>query len=148
MHHMIQETITYTCHSCGSTNIIKNDTNKCGNQQYHCKDCRVYRVLKPTVQPHVQQKEQVVQAYQERVSLRGLQRIFGVHRQTAWQWIQVHNTGLPSLAETLLPAQADDILELDEVWSFVGKRAEKWIVCSWVGSCGIITSGKVCRNFC
>ena len=133
MRHMIQETITYTCHSCGSINIIKNGTNKCGNQQYHCKDCQVYRVLKPTVQAQVQQKEQVVQAYQERVSLRGLQRIFGVHRHTAWQWVQAHISRLPDLVETLLPAQADDVLELDEVWSFVGQRAEKrWL---WTAMC-------------
>ncbi|HXK42400.1 MAG TPA: IS1 family transposase, partial [Anaerolineae bacterium] len=34
---MIQETITYHCHKCGSANIVKNGTNKCGNCQYHCK---------------------------------------------------------------------------------------------------------------
>ncbi len=34
---MIQETITYRCHRCGSTNIVRNGTNKCGNPQYHCK---------------------------------------------------------------------------------------------------------------
>ena len=34
----------------------------------------------------------------------------------------------PSLAETLLPAQADDILELDEAWSFVLKKENKrWL---------------------
>ena len=133
MCHMIQETITYTCHSCSSINIVRNGTNKCGNQQYHCKDCRVYRVLKPVAYPLTHQKEQVVQAYQERVSLRGLQRIFGVHRHTAWQWIQSHISGLPDLLETLLPARVDDLLELDEVWSFVGQRAQKrWL---WTAMC-------------
>ncbi|MGC9398945.1 MAG: hypothetical protein ACP5HM_07395, partial [Anaerolineae bacterium] len=24
--------------------MVKNGTNKCGNPQYHCKDCGVYRV--------------------------------------------------------------------------------------------------------
>ncbi len=130
---MIQETITYTCHSCGSINIIKNGTNKCGDQQYHCKDCRAYRVLKPTVYSPAQQKEQIVQAYQERVSLRGLQRIFRVHRQTVWRWILEHISGLPDLKKTLLPARPDDVLELDEVWSFVRQRAEKrWL---WTAMC-------------
>lgn len=133
MRHMIQETITYTCHSCGSINIIKNGTNKCGNQQYHCKDCQAYRVLKPAGRAPAQQKAQVVQAYQERVSLRGLQRIFSVHRQTAWHWIQAYIAQLPDLRDTLLPAHQDDVLELDEVWSFVGQRAQKrWL---WTAMC-------------
>ena len=44
---MIQETITYSCSRCGITNIVRNGTNKWGKQQYHCKDCDAYRVLKP-----------------------------------------------------------------------------------------------------
>lgn len=42
---MIQKTITYSCRVCGSENIVKNGTNRLGQQQYHCKDCGVYRVL-------------------------------------------------------------------------------------------------------
>ncbi len=40
---------------------------------------------------------------------------------------------MPSIADTLLPAQADDQLELDEVWSFVLKRVNKrWL---WTAMC-------------
>lgn len=42
---MIQKTITYSCRVCGSENIVKNGTNRLGQQQYHCKDCGAYRVL-------------------------------------------------------------------------------------------------------
>jgi len=39
----------------------------------------------------------------------------------------------PPLAETLAPAQKDDVLELDEVWSFVLKKADKrWL---WTAMC-------------
>ena len=39
----------------------------------------------------------------------------------------------PSIEETLLPAQPDDILELDEVWSFVLKKKQKrWL---WIALC-------------
>jgi len=47
MPHMIQETIAYSCRYCGSINIVKNGTNKCGNQQYQCRDCGAYRGLHP-----------------------------------------------------------------------------------------------------
>ena len=37
-------------------------------------------------------------------------------------------TGVPYLSETLLPAQSDDVLELDELWSFVGRKQNAvWI---------------------
>lgn len=39
----------------------------------------------------------------------------------------------PQLEETLLPAQSDDKLELDELWSFVLKKSEKrWL---WTALC-------------
>ena len=40
---------------------------------------------------------------------------------------------LPDLAETLEPPQKDDVLELDELWSFVLKKSEKrWV---WIALC-------------
>lgn len=122
---MIQETITFTCRSCGSANIIRNGTNKCGNPQYHCKDCGVYRVLDPQTRHSSQTKEQVLKAYGERMSLRGVERVFNVCRQTVMKWLQSYVQTLPNLVETLVPARQDDVLELDEAWSFVAKKSEK-----------------------
>ena len=40
---------------------------------------------------------------------------------------------LPPLRETLDPAEPDDVLELDEAWSFVGRRKNKrWL---WLALC-------------
>lgn len=40
---------------------------------------------------------------------------------------------LPPLSETLLPAEAGDVLELDELWSFVGAKANpRWV---WIVLC-------------
>ena len=44
---MIQKTTTYRCRTCESENIVKNGTNRYGNQQYWCKDCGARRVLEP-----------------------------------------------------------------------------------------------------
>jgi IS1 family transposase/transposase-like protein len=130
---MIQETITFTCRSCGSANIIRNGTNKCGNPQYHCKDCGVYRVLAPQKRYSSQTKEQVLKAYRERMSLRGVERVFTVCRQTVMKWLQSYVQTLPNLVETLVPARQEDVLELDEAWSFVAKKSEKrWL---WTAIC-------------
>ena len=130
---MIQETTTYTCRSCGSANIIKNGTNKCGNPQYHCKDCGAYRVLKPK-EPHSDEtQKQVLRAARERVSLRGIERIFKVCRQTVAKWIRDYLKQLPVIADTLLLYEVGDVLEIDELWSFVlGKEHKRWV---WVALC-------------
>ena len=125
---MIQATTTYSCRRCGSININKNGRNKCGNAQYHCKDCGAYLVLKPKDGYSAAQKAQVLAGYQERMSLRGAQRVFHVWRQTIIRWLIAYVEQLPPLPETLIPAQADDVLEFDEAWSFVERRDhQRWL---------------------
>ncbi len=130
---MIQETITHRCRKCGSTNIVKNGTNKCGSPQYHCKDCGAYRVLEPKRIYPESEKETIMRAYKERASMRGLERIFNVTRQTVARWIREIVYALPDLKDTLLPAEPNDVLELDELWSFVLKKTRKrWL---WTAIC-------------
>jgi insertion element IS1 protein InsB len=133
MRGMIQVSITYKCRVCGSTNIIRNGTNKCGSAQYHCKDCGAYRVLELRHEQDPTKREQVLRAYQERTSLRGLERIFGVARQTVLKWVRMCVGQLPTLLESLLPKERGDVLELDEAWSFVYQRSNKrWL---WTALC-------------
>jgi insertion element IS1 protein InsB len=130
---MIQVTTTYKCRVCGSENIVKNGTNRAGNAQYHCKDCGVYRVLEPQQINNVLRRTQVLRAYKERASLRGLERIFGVARQQIIGWIEDELRRLPTLLDSLLPKRRGDILELDELWAFVYQRNnECWL---WTALC-------------
>ncbi|MXZ19762.1 MAG: IS1 family transposase [Caldilineaceae bacterium SB0665_bin_25] len=79
------------------------------------------------------EKPLILRAYQERISLRGLSRLFGIHRQTIARWIREHVASLPPLISTLLPAQPNDVLEIDEAWSFVRQRRNKrWL---WTVMC-------------
>ncbi|MCX7840742.1 MAG: IS1 family transposase [Anaerolineae bacterium] len=129
---MIRQVITYRCTHCHSDQIVKNGHNPQGKQQYRCKACGRGGVLNPTVRYSEQQKEQILATYRERPSLRGIERIYGVARQTVARWLKKALT-LPPLESTLLPAQADDVLELDEMWSFVGKKERsRW---TWTVLC-------------
>ena len=128
MRSMIEETITHECSECGSINVVRNGRNKCGNRQYHCKDCGVYRVLKPKQAHPPRKREQVLKAYRERMSLRGVERVFEVCRQTVMKWLEEWVVNLPPLIKSLVPAQPHDVLEVDEAWSFVAKKANKrWL---------------------
>ena len=65
--------------------------------------------------------------------MRGVQRVFGVVQRTLKRWLAEAEAAVNKLAETLAPAQVNDILELDELWSFVLKKDnQQWI---WVGLC-------------
>ena len=130
---MIEETTKYSCRSGGSGNIIRNGHNKCGSPQYKCKACGACRVLTPKVKYTPEQKATILRSYRERISLRGLQRVFGVWRTTVLRWLKVWVDHLPSLQETLLPAQVSDVLELDELVSFVAEKFfKRWL---WLAMC-------------
>jgi insertion element IS1 protein InsB len=130
---MIRITITYQCRVCGSTNIVRNGRNKCGHAQYYCRDCSAHRVLEPAPGYSAGAKRRILDAYQERASLRGLGRIFGVARQTVLRWLKALVQRMPALKDTLRLPQADDVLELDELWSFVCKKdAKRWL---WIPLC-------------
>ena len=67
----------------------------------------------------------------DRISLRGIERLFGLSRRTVVDWIEVWAERLLPLEATLAGAQAEDVLELGEVWSFVLKKANQ----HWVRGC-------------
>jgi len=118
---MISETISHVCPRCQSARLEKNGRSPKGKQKYHCKDCNAYGTLNPSVAYPAERKAEILQAYHERSSLRGLERTFGVARQTVAKWLRQEAAQLPVLPP-LDPAQADDVLELDELWSFVGSK--------------------------
>lgn len=62
--------------------MVKNGHNAGGSQQYWCKDCGKRGVLEPKRGYTEEQKEQILAAYFERPSMRGIQHIFGVSRPT------------------------------------------------------------------
>ncbi len=130
---MIQTIKTESCTQCASTNIVKNGQDYKGSQKFHCHDCGAWGTLNPSV-PYTQERQaEILRAYQERASMRGIQRIFGVARQTLARWLKQKGAELPDLEATLAQAQVDDVLELDELWSFVFKKAnQRWV---WLALC-------------
>ena len=68
-------------------NVVKNGSNSVGNPKFKCKDCGFVGVIK-TLRKSDEVKEQLIKAAQERVSSRGLGRMFGVSHKTALRWIK------------------------------------------------------------
>lgn len=85
---MIVEETQYQCNKCSSENIAKNGKNAKGKQKYYCKDCNSYGIINPYRGHSEELKEQIINAYFERTSLRGLERIFKVSRITITKWLK------------------------------------------------------------
>ena len=130
---MIQTIITHCCPKCGSANLVKNGRDYKGDQKYHCKACGSYGTLNAQRGYAEHIRQQVKRAVLERLSLHGIERVFGVSRRTVADWMQAWGDHLPPLETTLAETRWDDVLELDELWSFVFKKAnQRWI---WVALC-------------
>jgi len=71
----------HTCPQCGSNKIKKNGKAKNGKQKFHCHSCKSWGVLNPEPRYSESRKEEILRDYQERSSLRGTERVFGVARQ-------------------------------------------------------------------
>src|SRR6266498_399117 len=82
-------TICITCRHCGSPDLTKYGIAPNGKQKYRCRTCRRQSRENPGSAAYTQErKEEILRAYQERSSLRGLERTFGVARSTVISWLR------------------------------------------------------------
>ena len=130
---MIIEIKVRHCPKCGSIDIIRNGHDYKGSQKYHCKACDAFGTLDTKRAAAETQREPAIDAYCERASMRGVERIFSISRYYLARWLLEAAASLPALSATLVKWQPDDVLELDELWSFVLKKSQKrWI---WLALC-------------
>ncbi len=112
---------------------MKNGHDYKGSQKFECLACGFQGTLELVQGYTLERKLEILRAYQERQSMRGIERTFGVMRKTLANWLTELSDLLPPLEDTLLEAQTDDVLELDELWSFVFRKDnQRWV---WVALC-------------
>jgi transposase-like protein len=77
-------------------NLRRNGTDYKGKQKYSCQDCGSYGTLNPSEPGYsAERKHEILRAYQERPSMRGIERIYGVARQTLARWLREEAATLP-----------------------------------------------------
>ena len=85
---MLSTTIVHVCARCGSEMIRKNGPAENGAQSAKCLACGRTFVLQPKGARYDEKfKDQVVAAYQDRMSIRGITRTFGVCYKTVLRWV-------------------------------------------------------------
>jgi hypothetical protein len=94
-------------------------------------ECERTFILEPAGPRYDEQfKEQVLAAYQDRMSTRGIRRTFGVCYKTPLRWLGEKKEARPAFTDTRLPSEEGDVLEPDELWSFVGGKTQtlwRWV---------------------
>jgi transposase-like protein len=105
-------TITLRCVHCESEAIVCDGHAPNGKQTYRCHTCGRRSRENPTSNAYSEARREVIlHAYQERSSLRGLTRTFGILRTTVSNWIKKksrtfhHSTPPYSLQTQLIPGQ-------------------------------------------
>ncbi len=80
---------TVLCCHCSSESLIRNGLTHTGKQGYKCKACGRQSRESPQHERYIAaQKEQILRAYNERPSMRGIYRVFGVSRPTLIAWLK------------------------------------------------------------
>jgi len=85
---MIVKTVVFYCPKCNSSNVVKNGKNSAGSQQFLCNDCGKSAVMYPRHQRSETEKEQILSAYRERASMRGIARLHHISRNTLKTMLQ------------------------------------------------------------
>ena len=82
-------TITLHCAHCGSEALVRDGHAPNGKQKFRCHACGCRSRENPTPNAYPEaRRAEILHAYQERSSLRGLTRTFGVSRTTVSSWIK------------------------------------------------------------
>ena len=85
---MLSTTVVHLCPHCSGSRLQKNGHTQRGAQRARCVDCQRTFTLAPKGPRYDQKfKNQVLAAYQDRMSLRGIQRTFGVCYESVMTWL-------------------------------------------------------------
>ncbi len=110
-------------HCSSSEQETKSGHTKTGSQRYKCRECqRIYTPdPKPLGYPEGTKRE-AVRLYLEGTNFRRIGRVLGVNHQSVINWVNAYHASLPAAAPSV---PAPEVVELDELFTFVGSKKRK-----------------------
>jgi insertion element IS1 protein InsB len=126
------------CPQCGSRLFKRNGRIRTGKQNHKCKACGRAFVLVPENRVITEEQRALIERLLlERISLRGICRALGVDLRWLLYFMAERFTAAPGHLYVRSTAGAQRVIrhrleaEIDELWSFVGTKANRqwvWIV--------------------
>jgi IS1 family transposase/transposase-like protein len=125
-----------SCYYCGSVNIVKNGRTYYGKARGKCKDCsRQFVFERRNKGLNREQKRRIELLLLERISLEGICRVLDIPPYRLYRYMDELYEEVPQDLNAQVAATTEIQLtcfecESDELWSFVGLKANKqWL---WV----------------
>jgi insertion element IS1 protein InsB len=123
------------CPACGSMQFKKNGHIHSGKQNHQCKACGRQFVTDATDRSILHEQRTLIEhLLRERISLRGICRAVGVSFTWLLHFMVERFAACPDHLHVRLPVRPTAVVlrrleaEADELWSFVGKKANKqWL---------------------
>ena len=131
--------IELLCPNCQSANIVKNGGKSYADKQnYLCKDCGRQFIADHELDYEgckTRVFEQVKRAFVRGCGIRDIAEIFGISTDTVLSFLK-------KCRFEVKPSKKDyDSLEIDEFWSFVGKKKDKvWLIYAYHKETGEIVA--------
>ncbi len=103
--------------------VVKAGMNAAtGSQRLRCQSCRRYFTPIDARKPRgydQQLREQAIKLTLEGTSYRAIGRLLNVHHQSVANWVTQEANSLPDIVQDTAPT---DTVEIDELYTFVGKK--------------------------
>ncbi len=112
------------CPDCQSSDVRKSGLKQ-GAQRYRCKACGRYMTDRPR-RFSAELKAQAVDMYLNNVGIRKIARFVGASPAGVLRWIRKEHAHLQARVAQANPPQdaaAPDIIEMDEIYTFVQKNS-------------------------
>ncbi|WP_156800369.1 IS1 family transposase [Thalassoporum mexicanum] len=123
------DTSKLTCPRCNSLKIVKNGKIHNGKQNFKCKQCNRQFVANSKKKYIANEtKAQIDKLLLERVSLAGIARVVGVSPRWLQQYVNHKYAQVPQQVQVQAKKRGHLTIQMDELWSFVGKKRVKvWV---------------------
>ncbi|MBW4579458.1 MAG: IS1 family transposase [Tildeniella nuda ZEHNDER 1965/U140] len=117
------------CPKCQSTQVIKYGHTHYGKPRFQCRDCGRQFVADATRQPIDEATRQLIdQLLLKRLALAAIARVTGVSERWLQLYVNQNFYQTPQTIEVTPKKPGRLTIQLDEMWSFVGSKANKqWI---------------------
>ena len=115
-----------SCPSCHSDQVVKNGSIHTGKQKYKCKICGRQFVEDPRFRPISEETKALIdRLLLEKISLAGIARAVGVSETWLQDYVNKKYEEVPRQVHVRSKKRGRLTLECDEMWSFVGSKANK-----------------------
>ena len=108
------------CPKCDKqTRQIRSGYNRSGSQRYQCRHCGKKYTPSPKEKGHPKEvRIKAIRMYIDGLNFRRIGRLLNVHHQSVINWVNAYASSLP---EAPTPQEVD-VVEMDELYTFIGEK--------------------------